>query len=177
MTTHKVYKIYDNQGMTYIGSTGVSMARRKASHHEDFKNKIDRKLYKYWNSVGWENMKIKIIEDNIETKQKRREIEQEEIKKLPVEKMLNSIKANCLDYEASRSINSGVGEAQKIEAKRKTRMVYYYNKKKDPLWHEKEKERNRLRMREKRTKLKLLGNETTSTTERVCAGEELSNPQ
>ena len=91
--------------------------------------------------------------------------------------MLNSIKSYCPNYETTRSINSGIGENEKIEAKRKTRMVYYYNKKKDQLWYEKEKERNRLRIKEKRAKLRHLGNETTSTTERVCAGEELNNPQ
>ena len=52
MTTHKVYKNFDESGMTYIGSTSMSLSKRKADHHQDFKNAINRKLYKYWISVG-----------------------------------------------------------------------------------------------------------------------------
>ena len=64
---------------------------------------------------------------------------------------------------------------EKIEAKRKHRKDYYYRKKNDPIWLEKEKERNKLRMREKRINLKKLEHESTSTTEQVHAGERLSN--
>ena len=175
MSTHKVYKIFDNQGMIYIGSTQLSLAKRKASHHIDFKNNINRKLYKYWNSIGWENMTFEILINNIETKQKRKELEEQYIREIPKEKLLNSIKANCPNYEATRSINNINGEMEKIEAKRKNRKDYYYRKKNDPIWLEKEKERNKLRMREKRINLKKLEHETASTTEQVHAGERLSN--
>ena len=46
MTTHIVYKIYDEQGMTYIGSTSMKISQRKAKHKEDFKHFSERKLYK-----------------------------------------------------------------------------------------------------------------------------------
>jgi hypothetical protein len=152
MSKHKVYKIFDSDGMTYIGSTSLQMSERKGHHHTDFKNLMHRKLYNHWRSIGWENMIIEVLDDNLPDKLTRRILEQKYILEIPTEKRLNTIKAQCDNYDATRSINSGVGELEKIQMKRKNRMDYYTRQKQDEEWVVKEKERNKIRMREKRKK-------------------------
>lgn len=149
---HKVYRIYDNNGMTYIGSTELKMGQRISSHKQCFIKKVNWKLYNHWNNIGWDSMKFDIIIDNIPTKLERRKLEDDEIRKIDKSKRLNSIKANCPNYEATRSVNSECGEIDKILSKRKNRIDFYNRHMQDPIWHEKEKERNKIRMRNKRKK-------------------------
>ena len=145
-----VYQITDGI-KTYIGSTTRTIPIRKSQHHMYFKdNNIKWKLYTYWRTVGWENMKISIIKEGINEKKELKQHEEEAIKKIEKEKCLNCIKAYCPDYEATRSINSPCGEIEKIEMKRKNRREYYHRHKQDESWSAKEKERNKERMRIKR---------------------------
>ena len=177
MEQHNVYKIYDDQKI-YIGSTKGSIARRKASHHEDFKNlNKTAPLFIYWRSVGWDNMKMESIDGDILTKLERRIKEQEYINEVPKEKSLNHLSAYVRNHECKRSINEPECDMPKVEMKRKNRRDYYSKKKEDEEWMKKERERNKIRMREKRTHLKQLAQETASTTSRVHTGEELSTPQ
>ena len=171
--------------MYYIGSSSMSLARRKAEHHEAFKDEhIQWKLYKYWRSVSWENMRFEILQDEIGDKVEKRNVEQWFINQIVSHKLLNTIKAHCPSYEASRSINSPEGEIKKIEAKRKNRRDHYSRKKNDEEWMNKERERNKLKMREKRKKIKdekaqilTLPHESVPTTEPAFAGDGISNPQ
>ena len=218
MPNHIVYKISDSDGNTYIGSTSIKLSYRVNGHLRDYNNFPDRKLYRHWRFVGIDAMKAEILADNIQDKQSRKALEQKYITEVPRDKLLNTIKADCPNYEASRSINSGIGEPEKTEAKRRTRRALYWRHKKDPEWLQRERERNKLKMRElradpnykqkyavrrrelyqiekqdhpellkekQRIKNKKyykpktthkLPQETTSTTERVCAGEDISNP-
>ena len=148
-----VYKITDGK-MFYIGSTVKSLAQRKAQHHMAFKNQnIHWKLYEYWRNVGWENMQMEAIKTNIVNKISMKQIEEENIKLVLPETRLNVIKAYCPDYEATRSINSGIGEIETIEMKRKNRRDCYARKKNDIEWHTKMNDKNRERMRIKRENL------------------------
>ena len=133
---------------TYVGSTTQTIPRRKTHHQIYFKygNKT-WKLYTYWRSVGWENMQFTVIKNGINDKQELKQLEQDSIKLIPREECLNTIKAFCPNYEATRSINSGIGEIDKIEMKRKNRRDYYARNKMDPEWVEKERERNKERMK------------------------------
>ncbi len=72
----------------------MTIARRKALHHDYFKNEnIQWKLFQYWCKVGWENMKMEMIEDNIENKIIRRQKENQYIENINIENRINTIKA------------------------------------------------------------------------------------
>ena len=102
MTNHKVYRIIDENGMAYIGSTGLKMCQRRGNHHRDFKTLQNRRLYDHWRSVGWDAMRFEIIQENIESKERRKQIEQENILNVPKEKRLNIFKAFCPDYQSTK---------------------------------------------------------------------------
>ena len=72
----KIYKLVDNEGYFYIGSTCCPLYKRLSKHKTDAKkNKSTSKVYTHFNYVGWENVKVVLVEehclDNIE--QLRRE--------------------------------------------------------------------------------------------------------
>ena len=137
--------------MYYIGSSSLSLARRKAAHHDAFKDDhIQWKLYKYWRSVGWENMRFEVLQDEIGNNDEKRKAEQWFINQIIRHKLLNQIKADCPNYEATRSINSPQGEIKKIEMKRKNRRDYHARKKNDEEWVNKQREIHRIKMKEKR---------------------------
>ncbi len=146
-----VYKITDGI-KTYVGSTTLTIPRRKAQHHIYFKDEnIKWKLYIYWRTVGWENMNFHVIKTGISDKKELKQNEEEAIRLIEKENCLNTIKAHCPNYEATRSINSGMGEIEKIEKKRKTRRDFYQRHKTNPEWHEKQKARQREKMKQNRT--------------------------
>ena len=95
-------------------------------------------------------MRFEVITDDIIDKENMKICEEENIRMVPSQKKINTIKAFCPDYEASRSINSGVGEPEKIANKRKNRRDYYARKKFDEDWMNKQREHNKQRMRERR---------------------------
>ena len=145
-----VYNITDGEKI-YVGSTTRTIPQRRGQHHMYFKDEhITWKLYTYWRTVGWDKMKFNIIKDGIIDKKELKICEEEQIRLIEKEKCLNTIKAYCPNYEATRSINSGIGEIEKIEMKRKNRRDYYARKKNDPEWIQKERERNNERMKHKR---------------------------
>ena len=145
-----VYNITDGEKI-YVGSTTCTIPQRRGQHRVNFKDEhITWKLYTYWRTVGWDKMKFNIIKDGIIDKKELKICEEEQIRLIEKEKCLNTIKAYCPNYEATRSINSGVGEIEKIEMKRKNRRDYYARKKDDPEWIQKERERNNERMKHKR---------------------------
>lgn len=61
----KIYKLIDNDGYYYIGCTCQSLFKRFYEHKNDSKRKSCRKVYQYFNSVGWENVKIILITDEV----------------------------------------------------------------------------------------------------------------
>jgi hypothetical protein len=55
----KVYKLIDTiNGYYYIGSTCMPLSKRLSGHKSDAKRKTDQKIYKYFNYIGWYNVKI-----------------------------------------------------------------------------------------------------------------------
>ena len=145
-----VYNITDGEKI-YVGSTTRTIPQRRGQHHMYFKDEhITWKLYTYWRTVGWDKMKFNIVKDGILDKNEMKICEEEQIRLIEKNKCLNTIKAYCPNYEATRSINSGVGEIEKIEMKRKNRRDYYHRNKQNPEWNEKQQERQRIKMRENR---------------------------
>ena len=69
----KVYKLQDNVNFYfYIGSTCNELRKRLQQHkdHSKVKNYLNRKVYVYFNSIGWENVKIILIQEhNLENRQ------------------------------------------------------------------------------------------------------------
>jgi len=62
-TNGKIYKIVnDIDNEIYVGSTIISLSRRKAQHKAKGKKNQNRKLCKNCNSIGWQNVSIVLIE-------------------------------------------------------------------------------------------------------------------
>ena len=59
----KIYKLMDNEGYFYIGSTCCPLYKR-LSHHKSDAEKRNTKVYARFNKVGWENVKIVLIEEH-----------------------------------------------------------------------------------------------------------------
>ena len=91
-----IYKMQDQiNGYFYIGSTCNPLSKRLYWHKCDAKKQPDRKVYKYFNSIGWDNVKIILIEQHyLDNKQ---ELIREEDKVIQMylhdEKCLNSNRA------------------------------------------------------------------------------------
>lgn len=60
----KIYKLIDNDGYFYIGSTCVSLSSRFGKHKDKAKKYPERTIYKRFLSVGWDRVKIILIEAN-----------------------------------------------------------------------------------------------------------------
>jgi hypothetical protein len=73
-----VYKmVSDVDDLFYIGSTCVKLTLRKCRHKSTAKVKPDRQVYAHFNTIGWENVKIIMIEkvpcnDKYELEQRER---------------------------------------------------------------------------------------------------------
>ena len=90
----KVYKMYDLlYGYFYIGSTTDKLSRRFSKHKNDSK-KVDTKAYKHFNSVGWENVKMVLMEEHyLENRDQQMREENRVIEMyLDDEKCLNSVR-------------------------------------------------------------------------------------
>ena len=58
----RIYKIVDTvNGYFYIGSTCNPLTKRLSKHKYDSKRQPERSVYKYFNSIKWENVKIILI--------------------------------------------------------------------------------------------------------------------
>ena len=55
----KVYKLIDTVNQYfYIGSTCLPLSKRLYDHKQTAKRDTERKVYKYFNQIGWDNVKI-----------------------------------------------------------------------------------------------------------------------
>ena len=66
----KIYKLVnDVDAEIYVGSTCMPLAKRKSSHKTDAKRKPNQHVYAHLNTIGWENVRIVLIESvNAETR-------------------------------------------------------------------------------------------------------------
>jgi len=58
----KIYKLVCTTGHFYIGSTITALNYRLNNHKQSSKKDIERPVYKYINTVGWDNVSIELIE-------------------------------------------------------------------------------------------------------------------
>ena len=62
----KVYKLVSScDDYFYIGSTTTSLSKRLYSHKQKSKRYPDRRVYKHFNAVGWEHVKIVLISEHL----------------------------------------------------------------------------------------------------------------
>jgi len=59
----KIYKIVCDSPYYYIDGTSNSLPKRLSKHKQDAMKYPDRKIYKYFNGINWENVKIILIEE------------------------------------------------------------------------------------------------------------------
>ena len=60
----KIYKLINNaDDKIYIGSTISTLTKRKSSHKKKAEQKINRRVYKHLNEIGWENVDIVLVEN------------------------------------------------------------------------------------------------------------------
>jgi hypothetical protein len=61
----KTYRLVGDDGSFYIGSTCMPLCKRFWHHKIRAKKNPERKVYQHFNSIGWENVKIILIEQFI----------------------------------------------------------------------------------------------------------------
>ena len=60
----KIYKIVnDVDDEIYVGSTCLSLAKRFYNHKQKAKTRLEQRVYKHLNAIGWENVRIILIEE------------------------------------------------------------------------------------------------------------------
>jgi hypothetical protein len=59
----KIYRLICDDGFYYYGSTKCELRKKKADHKSDSVRDCNRKLYQHINSIGWDKVKIELIED------------------------------------------------------------------------------------------------------------------
>ena len=58
----KIYKLVCTDGHYYIGSTITALNYRLNNHKQSTKKELERPVYKYINTIGWDKVTIEILE-------------------------------------------------------------------------------------------------------------------
>jgi predicted GIY-YIG superfamily endonuclease len=99
----KVYKLQCEDGYYYIGSTATELRKRSHKHKQHAKEFPERRVYQHINALGWDRVRIILIEDcPCESKEHLRRKEDEHIRACRDDPMcLNMYNAthNALDYQ------------------------------------------------------------------------------
>ena len=140
----KVYKLQDDINFYfYIGSTYNVLNKRLYQHKKDSKKFTERKIYKYFNSIGWENVKIILIQEfNLQNKQ---QLLREEDKMIQLH--LNN--ENCLNvirpfYGLTRSDQKKLYKEEHKEHLSEKNKEYYIRTHQERLeYHKKYRENNK----------------------------------
>lgn len=61
----KIYKLVGDDGYFYIGSTCRSLYLRLAGHKSLAKRKPNQKVYRHFNQIGWDHVRIILITDGV----------------------------------------------------------------------------------------------------------------
>ena len=133
----------------YIGSTCNPLSKRLYWHKYNAKKQPDRKVYKYFNSIGWDKVKIVLIEEQFLDNKQQLLREEDRVIQMYIddEKCLNSIRALITPEEAR--VNLKIYDEQYYEQNKDAileRQKLYREKNKDlilekgKIYHEKNKE-------------------------------------
>ena len=92
----KIYKLVDQvNGYFYIGSTCNPLSKRLYWHKYDARKHPEQKVYKYFNEIGFDNVKIILIEEHYLDNREQLIREEDKVIQMYIddEKCLNSIRA------------------------------------------------------------------------------------
>ena len=155
----KIYKLVDQvNGYTYYGSTTDLLSKRFYKHKFDAKKSPERKIYSYFNKIGWDNVKIVLVEEHY--LQNKEQLLREEDRVIQMylhdEKCLNSrrsfIGSTKEEYKKEHYQNNKekiqqkqkeYSEANKKEIQQKKKEWYQHNKEKISLQRKEYREFNK----------------------------------
>ena len=124
----KIYKLQCIDGYYYIGSTTQTLYNR-LNHHKFSSKTGTSKAYKYINSIGWDKVKIELIEDFPCT----------------IKSELNEREEYYISQSKTDNLCLNINSAQLTIEKRKENMKKYYEENKDAIieYHQEYKEKNK----------------------------------
>jgi len=113
----KIYKLVNNaDNETYIGSSCLPLHKRFYGHKRDSKKHPEQKVYKHLNTIGWDEVKIILIESfPCENKMELEKRERHHIDQL--KPSLNSILRPCVTEEEHKT-------SQQLKQKRRSEKEY-----------------------------------------------------
>jgi len=120
----KIYKLIDNRGYFYIGSTCNTLAKRLQKHKDKAVMYPERKLYKRFLEVGWDNVQHLLVTDDCNVKN------EDELRKFEdsfIEPALNDPK--CLNELRAFNYPGMDNFENKHEWIKASRNQYYYDNK------------------------------------------------
>lgn len=99
----KIYRLLAKDGHYYIGSTTQALNLRRNKHRNDSDLFPERKVYKYFNTVGWENVIIELVEAYpCETKQELNKREDHHLKLSLDNKLCLNCNRSSVPYEEKK---------------------------------------------------------------------------
>ena len=101
-----IYKMQDQvNGYFYIGSLCYPLSKRLYWHKQNAKQRPEQKAYKYFNSIGWDNVKIVLIEEHYLDNKQQLLREEDKVIQMYIhdEKCLNSYRAFVAPEEAQET--------------------------------------------------------------------------
>ena len=111
----KIYKLVDQEnGYFYIGSTCDTLVKRLYHHKHTATRHPERKVYKYFNNYGWDNVKIILIEEHYLDNKEQLLREENKI-----------IEMYLQDEKCLNSVRPIVSIEEKLEHQRKLNKKYY----------------------------------------------------
>ena len=128
----KIYKIIDMiNNFYYIGSTTSTLARRLYEHKQNITRIQSRKVYNYFNEIGFDNIKIILIKEvNVDNRNQLLKAENDIIEEcLKDEKCLNSIRSwtglNTNDMKEYRKLYNEKFKDEISSVNKKYKQKYY----------------------------------------------------
>jgi hypothetical protein len=119
----KIYFLLCNDDYYYIGSTKNTLRYRLTDHKQASKKYPERRVYKHINTIGWENVKIQLIEDySCNTYQELLKKENEYIASMRGD-------TNCLNINLAELTDSELKEQQKNYRQEHRDKILDYKKK------------------------------------------------
>ena len=115
----KIYKLMCNDGYFYFGSTRNELCKRLYKHKYDSRTDSDRKVYKHILGIGWDKVRIILVEDVIRNSQ------EELLKKESdyIEKYVGNI--FCLNSCVSFSALTQLQRVQKYQHENPDKIIAY----------------------------------------------------
>ena len=101
----KIYKMYDMiNGYFYIGSTSDKLSKRFSNHKPRARLSKDMKVYKCFNEIGWENVKIVLMEEHYLENKEQQLREEDRVIQMYFDdpKCLNSLRPFVPEEEQTR---------------------------------------------------------------------------